>query len=270
MAPDTSGSSTDVASAQAVAGTARDRAGDVTSTATEQASQVVSSAADQARQVGHQAADQAQGLLDEARRTAWEKGEASTTQIAEALGRLRDQASALIEGRPEDAGPLRDHGRAAVDRLDSLTRRLEANGLQGTVRDVKGFARRRPVAFLAGAGLLGFAAGRLVRAGRDGAGQSSGNGGGRSPGVTGTGSNGTGFNGTGSNGSGTPVAAIPPRTSPATYPDAPYDDALCPGAGPTGDDPTQPLPPVAGMAPPPPPPPPPYHEPPLPPSYLER
>ena len=265
MAPNTSGTTDVAGSAQAVAGTAKDKAGEVTSTATEQASQVASTAADQARQVGHQAADQALNLVDEARRTAWEKGEASTGQIADALGRLRDQANALLEGRPEDAGPLREHGRTAVDRLDTVTRRLETDGLQGTLRDVQSFARRRPAAFLAGAGLLGFAAGRLVRAGRDGS------------------DSGLRSNGSGGNGSGGPVVAIPPRTSPATYPDAPYPDPGFSGAGylgtpypgtpypggPAGvDDPTRPLPPVAGMAPPPPPPP--YPEPPLPPNYLER
>lgn len=149
---------------QAVAGVAKDKAGEVSSTATGQAAQVASSAADQARRVTGEAVDQARSLVGTAMDSAWQQGEAQTGDIASAIGRLRDQTAALIEGRPEEAPTLAEHGRVVVDRLDQAVRRLETGGLQGAVDDVQRFARRRPMAFLVGAGLAGFATGRLVRA----------------------------------------------------------------------------------------------------------
>lgn len=250
-------------SGRAVAGAAREQAGQVGSTAADQAGQVASVAADQARQVGRQAADRAHGLLDEARRAAWHQGEVSTGQLADAVGRLRDQAAALLDGRPDEAGPLRDHGRSVVDRLDSVTRRLESGGMSGLIDDLQGFARRRPGAFLAGAGVLGFAAGRLARAGRDA--PDVGRSGPSSVDRSGTG----GYNGV-AGGTRPTAGQIPSRTTPATYPDDAAEPTLVmPGvAGTAGGD-------GFGAAPPPPPPPPPpsarYEaEPPLPPGYLER
>lgn len=165
--------------AAAVADTARTKASDVTSVATDQASQVATSVGRSARQVSTVAASQAQDLIDEAKGAVRRQGENQTQQLAHALGRLRDEADALVNGRPEEAGSLRHHASTVVERLDSLTRRLERGGLEGVISDLEQFARKRPAAFLAGAGLLGVVAGRLVRAGRE---ASSGSAGSQAPG----------------------------------------------------------------------------------------
>jgi hypothetical protein len=143
------------------------RAAEAASVAGHQASDLASSAVEQAREVGAEALAQTHSLVEEARQEVWRQGEAQTDRLVGALGQLRDQAEALLDGRPEDAPRLAQQGRAAVGRLDEMTRRLETRGLDGLVDDLGRLARRRPGAFLAAAGTLGFVAGRLVRARRD-------------------------------------------------------------------------------------------------------
>jgi hypothetical protein len=53
----------------------------------------------------------------------------------------------------------------ARSRIGRLAGELEQRGPEGLAEDLSRFARRRPGAFLLGAGLVGFAAGRVVRAG---------------------------------------------------------------------------------------------------------
>jgi hypothetical protein len=55
--------------------------------------------------------------------------------------------------------------RDAAVRVGDMAQRLETRGYDGVVQDVSAFARRRPGVFLAGAGLLGFAVGRIIRSG---------------------------------------------------------------------------------------------------------
>lgn len=152
---------------RAAAGTAVDRASDVSSLATQRAGDVAGTAADEARRVGSEIAGQARGLLGEARDKAWEQGEAQTGQLARAAGDLAGEARALLDGRPEDAPTLAGPAGDLVDRIDGLTRRLQERGLQGSVTDLQRYARRRPGRFLVGAGALGFVAGRLLRAEHD-------------------------------------------------------------------------------------------------------
>jgi hypothetical protein len=146
------------------------RAAEVSSVAAQQASEVASTAADQARQVGTEALAQTRNLLEEARQEVWRQGQAQTDRAVGGLAHLRDQARALLDGQPDEAGALVDQGRSVVAKLDEVTRRLESRGLGGVVDDLERFARRRPGVFLAAAGAMGFAAGRLVRANRDGGG----------------------------------------------------------------------------------------------------
>lgn len=169
---------------QALVAAASEQAGQVSSAAVGQAGEVAGAAADHARQVASQAASQAAGLVDEARGAVRRQADAQTSQLGEALGGLRDQFQALLDGRPEDAPSLAGHGREVVGRLDRLAGRLQSGGVDGALAEVQRFARRRPGAFLAGAGLAGFAAGRLLRASRERDG-SSGSGGGGAEGATG-------------------------------------------------------------------------------------
>jgi hypothetical protein len=149
------------------AATATDKAGEVASAATDSAGQVASTAVEQARQVAGEAKAQVSSLVADARGTVRGQAETQTQQLADALARLGDQARALLEGRPDDAPALTGHARNAADQLDQMAGRLRTGGVDGLLHDLRSFARRRPGTFLLGAGLAGFAAGRLVRASRD-------------------------------------------------------------------------------------------------------
>ena len=80
-------------------------------------------------------------------------------------GRSDGQAVALSQGRPEQAGPLVDYAEQAATWLDNAASHIEERGLEGLATDVVDFARRRPAVFLAGAAVVGFGVGRLIRSG---------------------------------------------------------------------------------------------------------
>jgi hypothetical protein len=153
------------AAGQEVAGTAADKAGQVSQQAGQQAKAVAGTAVEQARQVGGEAAARAGDLLGQTKDQARRQAETQTQQAAESLGRLRDQGRALAAGRPEEAGALPEVAGQLVARLDQVVERMGSGGFDGMVNDVQRFARRRPALFLLGAAALGLAVGRLIRAG---------------------------------------------------------------------------------------------------------
>src|SRR3954447_2839097 len=69
----------------------------------------------------------------------------------------------MAEGRGAPSGPLGDYTRQAADRLQSAAGYLENKQPGELLDDVRGFAGRRPGAFLLGAAVAGFAVGRLVK-----------------------------------------------------------------------------------------------------------
>jgi hypothetical protein len=93
------------------------------------------------------------------------QGEARGQQVMSGLQTLSDQLSALMQGRPDEAGWV---GTAVSDlqqRVQGYVRSLQDRGPRGLVDDAAAFARRRPGAFLLTASVTGFAVGRLVRSG---------------------------------------------------------------------------------------------------------
>ncbi len=159
------GNSGVAAASQEVAGTAVDKAAQLSHQTGEQAKAVAGTAVEQARQVGGETLARAGDLLGEAKDQARRQAETQTQRLAESLGRLRDQGRALAAGHPEEAGSLPDVAGQLVSRLDQVAERMGNRGFDGTVNDLQRFARRRPGLFLLGAAATGLAVGRLVRAG---------------------------------------------------------------------------------------------------------
>lgn len=146
--------------------------------------------ADIGGRVGDTAGQQMQTLAGKAKEQAGEVASATTNELVELSHRVTDdiraqasgqtarlagnvrtlgaQLRAASEGRPDDAGPVRDYLVQGARRADELAGRLEHGGVEGMARDIGRFARRRPVVFLLGAGLAGLLAGRFARAQRDG------------------------------------------------------------------------------------------------------
>lgn len=144
-----------VAAAKEVAGHTASRAGDV-----------AGEAQAQAKVVAREAKDHVRDLMDRGRTDLGGEAEARSQQVAGTIRTLAERAGALANGDPDGAGPLADLVREGQDRLQTLAGRLD-DGPQAVLDDVRNFARRQPVLFLASAGAIGFLAGRLVRASRD-------------------------------------------------------------------------------------------------------
>jgi hypothetical protein len=137
----------------------------VARTAEADARQLAGTVKSQARQVKGELAGQARGMLAETQGQLQAQADAQASRLAGALSQVGGQAVALSQGRPEQAGPLVDYAEKAATWLDDTASYLEDRGLDGLAEDVVDFARRRPAVFLAGAAVVGFGVGRLIRSG---------------------------------------------------------------------------------------------------------
>jgi vacuolar-type H+-ATPase subunit H len=144
--------------------TAKTEASNVASTAAEGARDVASETSAQAKAVASDAKQQLDRLISQSRDEVRQQAEQRSTQAAGQLRTLSEQFSALVEGRPQEAGPLVGYASDVQRQLRSWASRVEQGGPQGVIDDVTQFARRRPGVFLAGAVGMGFVVGRLVRA----------------------------------------------------------------------------------------------------------
>jgi len=119
----------------------------------------------QAEQVKGELAGQARGMLAETQGQLQAQADMQASRLASALFQVGGQAVALADGRPDQAGPLVDYAEQAATWLDDRASYIEERGLEGLATDVVDFARRRPGLFRAGAAVVGFGVGRLVRSG---------------------------------------------------------------------------------------------------------
>lgn len=129
---------------------------DVASEMTDRSRDVMAETRDQAQRMAHETGEEVRRQLDE-------RG----GQLAERLRTMSDQLGALREGRTDEAQPMMRYVDDARSMMTQWASRLESGGVQGLSDDLRRFARRRPGVFLAGAGVAGFLAGRMVRAGAE-------------------------------------------------------------------------------------------------------
>lgn len=150
--------------------------GRLTDTARGAAGEVASTAGDQARSLAGEARSEAKHVADDVQTRLREEAQEQTRRTSQNLRQWSDELSSMADSGEQDS-PVRgvvrqvaQSGRGAADFLDE-------RGMDGLVEEAKSFARRRPVAFLAGAAIAGFAIGRVLKAssdisaGRDGAGE---------------------------------------------------------------------------------------------------
>ena len=107
-----------------VADTAATAASDVASTAAAGAKDAAGEVATQAKVVAGEAKRQIGTVVDQTRRELSQQADERTRQAAGGLRTLADQASALAEGRPEDAGPLAGYLGDAQGRVSAFAERL--------------------------------------------------------------------------------------------------------------------------------------------------
>ncbi len=123
---------------------ARAAAADVSDTARQAVGDVKHEAGRQARAVGTEVSDQARQLVDTTRAELKDQAAARTERLAGGLRSLSDQVRALAEGRPDEAGQLRDLAGEAHERLQGFARRLDEGGIDGLLSDVGQFGAAAP------------------------------------------------------------------------------------------------------------------------------
>ncbi|MGV9252540.1 hypothetical protein [Streptomyces sp. NPDC003697] len=143
--------------------TAKEQASATAGQAKEAAGQVAETAAEQARAVVGEVRQQAGTVLDELRGRAMSEVEGQTRRAAGALRQWSDDVAGLAEHAQGDS-PARGVAVQVAESGHRAADYLEKQGVEGMVSDLRGFARRRPGAFLGGALLAGVAVGRLAKA----------------------------------------------------------------------------------------------------------
>lgn len=140
---------------------AQQRAGEVKDKAGSVAGDVKDQAREQAGSIADDVQNRVSDVVGNARSELQQHADGQAQKAAGGLRDLAGQLHSMAEGG--DPGPATDAARQASQRLDHVASRLEDGGIEGVLDDVARFARQRPAMFLMGAGLAGFAVGRLVR-----------------------------------------------------------------------------------------------------------
>jgi hypothetical protein len=142
--------------------TAKGEATNVKDTAVGAAAGVKDVAKSEASNVASEAKYQARSLVDSTRSEL--RGQASNQQSALA-GRLHGWASELgsMASKADESGPMSDLAQEASRKVGEFSHWLENHEPADLLEEVKRYARRRPVVFLAIAAAAGVLAGRVTR-----------------------------------------------------------------------------------------------------------
>jgi hypothetical protein len=128
---------------------AQEKAGGLTERAREKAGELKR----QAEETAHGMRDRALSAVDEQKHAAVSRVEGVARALRRASDDLREQGQPLVA----------EYSRYAADGLDSMARSLDRRDFDGIVEGVEDFARHRPVAFLSGAMIVGFALARFMK-----------------------------------------------------------------------------------------------------------
>ena len=113
--------------------------------------------------VGEEVKSQTSHLVNEAGVKARDRAETQLGRVAGILGQVGDELSRMADGASSRDSYVAVLARDGADVVRRISTRLEQDGLDGATQDVKQFARRRPLMYLAGAAAAGLAIGRLTR-----------------------------------------------------------------------------------------------------------
>lgn len=142
--------------------TAKSEAGNVKDTAVGAAAGVTDVAKTEASNVAEEAKYQARNFVDQTRSEL--RGQARTQKSAVAV-KLKGWASELgsMASKADESGPMSDLAQEASRRVGEISHWLDTHEPADLLDEVKRYARRRPVAFLAIAAAAGVVAGRVTR-----------------------------------------------------------------------------------------------------------
>jgi hypothetical protein len=156
---------------QQAAEDAKGRAAEVTHHAQDAAHDVAGTAAEQAQNVKDETVRQARNLVSEASSQLSSQAGSQTQKLTDSLRDLGDELRQMAESG--SGGTASELVHQASDRVHQAAGFLEGREPSEILSDVRGFAQRRPGAFLAGAAVLGLIAGRVGRGVKDASGDLS-------------------------------------------------------------------------------------------------
>ncbi|QGG95077.1 hypothetical protein [Actinomarinicola tropica] len=139
-----------------------DRAKEAAGEARGEASTVAHEARDQVAHVAHEAQEGMRDVVDEARHVVHDEADRQTHSVAESMHRLAGDLRAMAD-RSESDGVASDYVGRIGRTLDDVAQRLDDDGVDGALDEMRRFARRHPGMFLAGSAFGGFALARVMR-----------------------------------------------------------------------------------------------------------
>lgn len=142
---------------------AKEEARGVAQDAADGGKQTAETAKQQAAEVANEARSQARALIDQTREQLTEQGSAQQERAASGLHALADELTGMVKGDGPQSGVVSDLTQEASDRVRYVAQWLETREPADVINEVRGFARRRPGAFLLSAAAVGFLGGRLTR-----------------------------------------------------------------------------------------------------------
>jgi hypothetical protein len=141
---------------------AKNEAADVARTAVQSGGQVAETVGEQARHVTSEAAHQARNLFEEGKEQLAGQAREGQRKAASGLHTLAEQLHGMAE-KSDGQGVVPEVARQAAERARTVATWLEKREPGDLLTEVRGFARRKPGVFLAGAALAGVVVGRLTR-----------------------------------------------------------------------------------------------------------
>ena len=113
-------------------------------------------------EIGRQVKNEADHVMGELRVRARDESNEQARRAAGALRGVAQQLGDMAQGTGGQ-GKVIDLTREGAQQIERFAERLDRDGMDGILRDLQTFARRRPAAFLAAGFGLGMVIGRLVR-----------------------------------------------------------------------------------------------------------
>ena len=128
----------------------------------------------QALEVRDELTTQTRALAEEARLRLGMQAHVQVRRAADGLSKLARSTEKLAGLATDEASGFQDYLIQGAEKINSAAGRVhgladdvEAGEFEAIVDDLRGFARRRPVAFLTAAAVAGFGIGRIVRTSTD-------------------------------------------------------------------------------------------------------
>ena len=141
---------------------AKEQAGRVGQTTSQAAGQVAQTTREQAQDVVGEAKQQARDLAGEARTQVRDQAGRQQARAVQGLHALGDELDQMAS-QGGQSGLATEVARQVSGRTRDLARYLEGREPADLLDEIRAYARRRPVVFLAGAALAGVVAGRLTK-----------------------------------------------------------------------------------------------------------